>query len=190
MIAVVVNGCPDRAEEERVELQDCLTVLEKKGLSHVVVVDGGFYAMHEFLYNAGEMEWLVDHDEEQCSVCSYYRLNHMMKKMKTSVNTTTQLLAAKAKSALQKVQESMNEPDGAGGMKELQEKAQDGLAALGKKGMSFWSKAVSWTKEKSNQLAEEVSKSISSAMNENEEKKEIPEGDLFTVDEWDDAVGV
>ena len=56
--------------------------------------------------------------------------------------------------------------------------------------MSFWSKAVSWTKEKSNQLAEEVSKSISSAMNENEEKKEIPEGDLFTVDEWDDAVGV
>ena len=66
-------------------------------------------------------------------------------------------------------------------MKEIQEKAQEGLSALGKKGLSLWSKAVSWTKEKSSSLAEEVSKRVADAV---EEKEEVPKEDLFIVDEW------
>lgn len=65
-------------------------------------------------------------------------------------------------------------------MKEIQEKAQEGLSALGKKGLSLWSKAVSWTKEKSSSLAEEVSKRVADAV----EEKEVPKEDLFIVDEW------
>ena len=65
-------------------------------------------------------------------------------------------------------------------MKEIQEKAQEGLSALGKKGLSLWSKAVSWTKEKSSSLAEEVSKRVADAV----EEKEFPKEHLFIVDEW------
>ena len=39
---------------------------------------------------------------------------------------------------------------------------------------------MSWTKEKSSSLAEEVSKRVADAV----EEKEVPKEDLFIVDEW------
>lgn len=212
VIAVVVDGGPERAKEEEEELAECLRALARSGVEHVAVVEGGYYAVHELLYRSGRLDWVVDHEEQQCRVCAHFRLEHVMEKMKASVNSTAQLLATRAKSALQKVQESMqtataqgdpNDPNSqsvpnsqsdpnqqpasssakeqAGlGMKEIQEKAQEGLSALGKKGLSLWSKAVSWTKEKSSSLAEEVSKRVADAV----EEKEVPKEDLFIVDEW------
>lgn len=213
---MVVDGCPDRAKEEEEELAECLRALARSGVAHVVVVEGGYYAIHELLYRSDRLDWVVDHDEQQCRVCAHFRLEHVMEKMKASVNSTAQLLATHAKSALQKVQESIqtaqagstdpNDPNSQHdpkdpnapkeqteqtglGMKEIQEKAQEGLSALGKKGMSLWSKALSWTKEKSSSLAEEVTKRVTNAVEEKEEEA-IPKEDLFIVDEWEMLRGV
>lgn len=97
MIAVVVDGCPERAKEEEEELAECLRALARSGVEHVAVVEGGYYAVHELLYRSGRLDWVVDHEEQQCRVCAHFRLEHVMEKMKASVNSTAQLLATRAK---------------------------------------------------------------------------------------------
>ena len=57
-------------------------MLLRHQLRHVVVVKGGFFAIHEFLYENDRFDWLVDHDETTCPVCEYYQMKHMMNKVK------------------------------------------------------------------------------------------------------------
>ena len=57
MIAVVVDGCPERAKEEEEELAECLRALARSGVEHVAVVEGGYYAVHELLYRTDWTGW-------------------------------------------------------------------------------------------------------------------------------------
>lgn len=121
------------------------------------MVDGGFFAIHEYLYENDQLDWLVDHDEKTCPVCDYYKLNHMMAKMKVTVTQTAQNVATKAVTTLQRMQENIAKQDTAE-MKTSLKDVQDGLSSLGEKGKSFLSKAFSWTKEKGMMIAEDVNK--------------------------------
>lgn len=123
----------------------------------MVVVTGGFFAIHEFLYENEQMDWLVDHDEKTCPVCEFYQLKHVMNKVKDSVSQTAQTVATKAVNALQKMQETIAKQD----PNELKDQLKDvkqSISNIGEKGKSLFSKALSWTKEKSLLLAEDVNK--------------------------------
>ena len=41
-------------------------VLRTAGFPRVCVVDGGFFAVHEYIRRLNKLEWLVDHDKETC----------------------------------------------------------------------------------------------------------------------------
>lgn len=164
---MIVGGHPDKQEEDREYLHDCLafgfytnficSVLKRNQIQHVVVVDGGFFAIHEYLFENDRLDWLVDHDERVCPVCEYHKLKHMMSKMKATVSQTAQNVATKAVSTLQKMQENISKQDPAEFKSSLKD-VQDSISSLGMKGKSLFSKALSWTREKSLQIVEDVNK--------------------------------
>ena len=61
------TGKPEEADKEQNETMDCLKyvldgnislrVLRKNHLSHVCIVKGGFYAIHEYLYRSHRMDF-------------------------------------------------------------------------------------------------------------------------------------
>lgn len=156
-----------KQQEDQEGVRDCLSsslclllihsVLKRNSLHHVVVVEGGFYAIHEYLYQTDRFDWLVDHDEKTCPVCEYYQLKHVMNKVKDSVSQTAQSVATKAVSALQKMQETIAKQD-PNELKDSLNDVKQSLSTIGNKGKSLFSKALSWTKEKSLSLAEDVNK--------------------------------
>ena len=156
-----------KQQEDQEGLRDCLSfglyylimrsILRRNSLHHVVVVEGGFYAIHEYLYQNDRFDWLVDHDEKTCPVCEYHQLKHMMSKVKDSVSQTAQTVASKAVNALQKMQETIAKQD-PNELKDSLKDVKQSLSTIGTKGKSLFSKALSWTKEKSLSLAEDVNK--------------------------------
>lgn len=132
-------------------------VLKRNSIQHVTVVDGGFFAIHEYLYENDRLDWLVDHNEKTCPVCDYHRLKHMMNKVKVSVTQTAQNVASNTVSALKKMQENIAKQDPQEIKNSLKD-VQDGITSLSEKGKSLFSKALSWTKEKSMSIAEDVNK--------------------------------
>ena len=38
----------------------------KEGHNRICVVDGGFFAVHEYIRRIQKMDWLVDHNEDDC----------------------------------------------------------------------------------------------------------------------------
>ena len=119
------------------------------------MVDGGFAAIHELLREKGRLEWLVDHAERSCAVCSAFRLQHTVQKVRENVASTAQSVAGRAVLAFQKVQESFRtgELPRETSLRKVQETAQAGLGKLGETGQNLLSKAWSWTKERGNELA-------------------------------------
>lgn len=50
---------------------DC-RVLRNHGFPRVSVVDGGFFAVHEYIRRLNKLEWLVDHSRETCEgICLF-----------------------------------------------------------------------------------------------------------------------
>lgn len=42
------------------------SVLQSHGFPRVCVIDGGFFAVHEYIRRLNKLEWFVDHDKETC----------------------------------------------------------------------------------------------------------------------------
>ena len=131
--------------------------MKRNNIQHVTIVDGGFFTIHEYLYETDRLDWLVDHNEKTCPVCDYYHIQHMMKKMKVSVTQTAQNVASNTVSALKKMQENIAKQD-TQEIKNSLKDVQDGISSLSEKGKSLFSKALSWTKEKSLSIAEDMNK--------------------------------
>ena len=163
------------------------SVLARSAVCRVAVVDGGFAAIHEFLRAKDRMEWLVDHSERSCAVCSAFRLQHTVQRVRENVASTAQSVAGRAVLAFQKVQESIRngELPRETSLRKVQETAQAGLGKLGETGQSLLSKAWSWTKERGSELAkrgEAKGREWTIVAAEEEDVKNDVEKDVFTVE--------
>lgn len=79
-MVVMSSGHPDNEDGEGI--QQCLKfvlfgvliirVLRNNGFPRVCVVDGGFFAVHEYIRRLNKLEWLVDHSRETCEgICLF-----------------------------------------------------------------------------------------------------------------------
>ena len=192
------TGKPEEADKEQNETMDCLKyvldgnislrVLRKNHLSHVCIVKGGFYAIHEYLYRSHRMDFspevsIVEATEtgsrtrQGAALWSRHSLGLASKACILSLSCSYQ--AQKASKALttlqQKTQAVLAKP----------ETGLESVAELGEKGKNLLSKAFMWTRAKSATLMEEVAKKVN-AVSEAEQIRTVPQQvdqSVFTVDE-------
>lgn len=165
-------------------------MLERHHLSHICVVEGGYYAIHECLHYSQRMDWLVDHVSDHCTVCAYYRMSHTFDSLvNASINLASKasshsfhlsFVAQRASKAFttlqQKTQAVLAKP----------ETGLESVSELSEKGKSLLSKAFMWTREKSASLMEEVAKKVN-AVSEAEQMHSTSQQvdqSVFTVDEY------
>ena len=134
------------------------SVLRRNKVEHVAIVEGGFFAIHEFLVASNHLDWLVDHDTWNCQVCAATSLQRMVTRVKDTVSQTAQSVAMRAFNTLHKVQDSVtfakSGEDGENRLKDVQAT----VTQLGEKGRNLVSKAFWWTRQQGTAIAEEVNK--------------------------------
>lgn len=153
-IIVFENGHPDYSDMELETLSACVNIMRDHGYHYVSVVEGGFFAVHEYIRSIGKLEWLIDHDPNVCEVCRFYRLSDYLNYAKEKSAELAVLAAEKTGEIVTRTVETFKILKSS--VPGSREKAVNTLKTAGVAGRSLLGKAVNWTKNSTKKVAESV----------------------------------